>query len=52
MDVSAANRRRKSLICRERAEARDSGKVQESNFFSTLLGLVGPGDFPVDVPLL
>ncbi len=30
MDVSAANPRRKSLICRERAEARDSEKVQDS----------------------
>jgi len=32
MNVSAANRRRKSLICRERAEARDFEKVQDSTF--------------------
>jgi hypothetical protein len=32
MDVLAENRRPKSLICRERAEARDSEKVQESTF--------------------
>jgi hypothetical protein len=32
MDVSTANRRPKSLICRERAEPRDSEKVQESTF--------------------
>ena len=29
MNVSAANQQRKLLICRERAEARDSEKVQD-----------------------
>jgi len=36
MDVSAANQRRKSLIWRERAGARDFEKVQESTFSATV----------------
>ncbi len=35
MDVSTANQQRKLLICRERAEARDPEKVQESTFSAT-----------------
>ena len=35
MEVSAANQRRKLLICSERAEARDPEKMQESTFSAT-----------------
>ncbi len=35
MDVSAENRRHKSLLCRERADARDPEKVQDSTFSAT-----------------